>query len=85
MNWKIRVGDRFLLCSLSFLTQESFKQFVALCSVAASVCELKITDVRWMSTFADRDDMINGGTQWVGVLQREVHGLSTEGAYGLGL
>ena len=45
--------------------------------------ELKVVDVRRMTTFAHGDDVVYGGAQRMGVLQGEVHGPPAYTAYRL--
>ena len=58
-------------------------QLVRLCSVAATMCKLKVVYVGRVSTFGHRDDMVHGSTQRVGCFQAEVHRLPTDGTHSL--
>lgn len=46
--------------------------------------ELKVVDVRRMSTFADWYNVINSRRHRMRILQGEVHGLAADTAHGLG-
>ena len=60
-------------------------KFVCLLSVAASVSELKVRDVCWVSTFGYWYDMIYCWRERVRILQAEVHRLTADATNSLGL
>ena len=64
----------YLLLAIVFL----WHQLVALLSVATTMSELKVCDVRRVSTLCHRDDVVDRCAEGVGGFQTEVHRLPTD-------